>query len=79
MTARADIAHMPDWPRLLSRVQAAEYAGLSPNTFDQHIKVEPIRLGKRVLFDRLQLDRFIDTLSGVRRSREGWASRCELD
>lgn len=79
MTAAAQLAHLPDWPRLLSRAQAAEYAGVSPNTFDRHIKVAPLRFGKRVLYDRLAIDRFIDTLSGAKPSRAGWGSTCELD
>jgi hypothetical protein len=38
MTAkRADIGELPNWPRLLSREQAAAYVGLSPNQFVEEV------------------------------------------
>jgi hypothetical protein len=51
-------------PRLLTREQAAEYCGVSPNHFDQHCDVQPIRFGRRALFDRMALDEWIDKLQG---------------
>lgn len=52
-------------PRLLSRLQAAAYAGLSATEFDvwakQH-RLTPIRHGRRVLFDRQRLDLTIDRM-----------------
>jgi hypothetical protein len=52
-------------PRLLSRLQAAVYVGLSATEFDlwasrHHLK--SIRHGRRVLFDRHRLDLIVDRL-----------------
>jgi hypothetical protein len=52
-------------PRLLSRLQAAVYVGLSATEFDPWAKehrVKPIRRGRRVLWDRHRLDLVIDRL-----------------
>lgn len=72
---------MPDWPRLLSRQWAAAYLGVSPGHFDNHVRkaVQPVKLGKRCLYDRLNLDQFVDNLSGTGKSRVWRASQCELD
>ena len=47
-------------PRGLSRVQAAEYVGFSPSTFDAMVDEgtmpKPKRRGRRVVWDRLRLD-----------------------
>jgi hypothetical protein len=55
-------------PRLLSRMLAAVYVGLSPTEFDNWAKiyrVKPIRHGRRVLWDRHRLDLVIDMLFDV--------------
>lgn len=67
MTARkADLAGLPNWPRLLSRDHAAAYVGLSPNTFDDWAAGLPrLTFGKRLLWDRKVLDRHADNLSGL--------------
>jgi hypothetical protein len=48
---------------------AAFYVGLSPNTFKERVKngryPAPTYDGKRVLWDRLALDRAIDLDSGI--------------
>lgn len=65
MSAKAkDLEHLPDWPRMLSRDQAAAYCSLSPNAFDDHIRtlMDEIHLGRSVRFDRLKLDKIIDSL-----------------
>jgi hypothetical protein len=52
-------------PRLLSRLQAAAYVGLSATEFDAWAKqqrLKPIRHGRRVLFDRQRLDLIIDRM-----------------
>lgn len=54
---------MPNWPRLLSRVEAARYLGISPTFLDEH-GPKPKRLGRRVLFDIKDLDRWADALGG---------------
>jgi hypothetical protein len=47
-------------PRGLSRVQAAEYIGVGATTFDQMVSdgcmPKPKRIGRRVVWDRHQLD-----------------------
>ena len=60
MTARTeDLDGLPNWPRLLSREQAAAYLGVAPSTFDQ-LGFEPIEIGRRKLFDRNALDGWVD-------------------
>jgi predicted DNA-binding transcriptional regulator AlpA len=47
-------------PRGLSRVQAADYIGVSPTLFDQMVvdrrMPRPKRINSRVVWDRIQLD-----------------------
>lgn len=72
----------PNIPRrLLNEEQAAEYCGVSLNTFraqsgDGKPFPPSITLGKRKLYDRMALDRAIDALSGLDKpvSGEGWGS-----
>lgn len=52
---------MPDWPRLMSAPQAAAYLSLSETTIRENGPT-PKRYGKRVLFDRRDLDRWADAL-----------------
>lgn len=53
-------------PRGLSRVQAAEYVGVSPTKYDQMVVAglmpRPKRLGGRVVYDRLAIDRAFQAL-----------------
>jgi len=55
-------------PRGLSRLQAAEYVGLSPAKFDELVKEgkmpSPKRVGSRVLWDRLKVDEAFNALPG---------------
>lgn len=52
---------LPHWPRLMGVDLAARYLGVSPTTFKSlNIKSRPI--GRRVLWDRLDLDRYADAL-----------------
>lgn len=60
MTARA---HKAIEPRLLSTEQAASYCGLSAPTFQAECPVIPIRIRSRVLYDRAQIDRWVDSLA----------------
>lgn len=65
-------------PRLLSREQAAEYVGVSPTAFDELVPgtmPAPTRLGRRVLWDRHQLDRVVDRLAGASASSAGGRGR----
>jgi hypothetical protein len=54
-------------PRLLSRAEAAEYCGLSPNAFDQYVArvVPSLEFGRRNLWDIRALDRWLDRRSGL--------------
>jgi excisionase family DNA binding protein len=55
-------------PRGLSRMEAARYVGVSPNTLDKLIREGlmpgPKRVGSRVLWDRHQLDASFEDLPG---------------
>jgi excisionase family DNA binding protein len=58
------------WPRLLDIPDAAEYLNLSAKTIRNRLSdrenpfpVQPKRFGKRVLFDRKDLDRFVDEMN----------------
>ncbi|WOF43807.1 hypothetical protein KNJ79_02250 [Sphingopyxis indica] len=59
--ARAE--HLPYWPRLMNRPLAAAYLGIG----ETKLTIEgpaPKRLGKRVLYDIRDLDRWADALDG---------------
>lgn len=61
MTARReDISTLPNWPRGLSREQAAAYLGVSAETFRRHVGIAPRRIGTRCVWDRLDLDIWFD-------------------
>ncbi len=65
--ARADLRDLPDWPRLLSREQAAAYLGVSVNMLESRIGnpfPAPLRIGGRKVFDRRALDKAVDQLTG---------------
>lgn len=57
-------------PRLLSSSLAAEYLGISERSFirllDDHILLNPVRIGRRVLWDKKVLDLYVDYLSNFR-------------
>jgi hypothetical protein len=58
-------------PRLLSIEETANYLSIAPKTIRNRLgpkapdpfPVKPKRIGKRVLFDRRDLDRYIDELA----------------
>lgn len=50
-------------PRLLSKCQAAAYCGVGSGLFASHCPVIPIKLGGRVLYDRVAIDKWIDARS----------------
>lgn len=65
--ARHKVLPLPT-ARLLSREEAAAYAGVSPTTFDK-LRIEgvmpgPVRLYSRTLWDVRALDAAIDCLPG---------------
>ena len=59
----------PPVKRMLSRVEAAAYCGVSPSTFDKMQKDGltplPLKVYARNLFDRHKLDAALDALSGT--------------
>lgn len=59
--------------RLLNRRDAAAYCGLPVRNFAKNIRIRPIRLGPHELWDRAELDRWIDAMKGGERKTEDWA------
>ncbi|NFV80061.1 hypothetical protein [Magnetospirillum aberrantis] len=57
------LENLPNWPRLMSVDQAAAYCGLSGEAFRQHVTVQPLRFGRRVLYDRMKIDSWLDEIS----------------
>ena len=70
-------------PRLLSREQAARYLGLSPNQFEIEVAAGtwpaavPLRRTRRKLWDRVELDRALDSRLTVSVDPGGWDERRE--
>jgi hypothetical protein len=58
------------WPRLLDIEQTGEYLSIAPKTIRNGLArdaktpfpIKPKRYGKRVLFDRKDLDRYVDSI-----------------
>lgn len=66
-----------DCPRGLSRVEAARYVGVSPNTFDKLVAdgrmPQPKEIGARRVYDRAKLDSAFDALGdGAEGERNDW-------
>lgn len=61
MTDRAQLSAGSS-PRLLDRRAAAAYCGVSPGSFETHVPVPAIRVGRRRLWDIRALDRWIDSV-----------------
>ena len=58
---------LPHWPRLLGAELAARYVGVSRSSFLAQVGriwPSPKRIGRRVLFDRIELDKTVDGLAG---------------
>jgi predicted DNA-binding transcriptional regulator AlpA len=64
MTTRIDVLRDLPWPRGLSLEEAATYTGVSPNTFLAEVKSglwpAPERRGRRIIWDRSEIDAFWD-------------------
>lgn len=56
---------LPGWPRLMDRRLAAAYCGVSINHFLLHVPVDPVILGTKKLWDRRQIDRWLDRDEGM--------------
>ncbi|RKE53211.1 MULTISPECIES: helix-turn-helix domain-containing protein [unclassified Sphingomonas] len=55
---------LPDWPRLMPLRLACAYFGVCDRTF-RKLGIAPRRIGRRVLWDRHDLDRFADGMAGM--------------
>lgn len=65
-----DAASLPlPSPRCLSREQAAAYLGIGV-TLLASLSVRPVRLGRRLLYDRVDLDAWLDEHKGRGRAVE---------
>lgn len=67
--------------RLIGRKSAAAYLGISVNHFARHIEphLDAVPgIGRRVLFDRIDLDNLIDTLKRADKAG-GWFDQCNLE
>ena len=54
---------------MLTRQEAADYCGFaSVDGFEAHIPVSPVKFGKLVRYDRVDLDAYLDGLSQFRPS-----------
>lgn len=62
-------------PRGLCLEEAAAYVGVSPNTFAEEVKnrrlPEPLRLGRRRIWDKKALDAWLDGLSKLTNDKMG--------
>jgi predicted DNA-binding transcriptional regulator AlpA len=72
---------MPDWPARMGEDMAAIYLGVSETTLRAGVASgrypRPIREGKRLLWARCQLDRFVQAQFGIASEQEegrGWAA-----
>ena len=62
---KPELADLPEWPRLLSATHAGAYLGIHEMTFQQgvgSIWPEPVRVGRRKLWDRAALDQAVERL-----------------
>jgi len=87
MTTRTNLAHLPAWPRLLTRGQAAAYCQLHPDKFESACPVKPIRLHDSASqqsrrWDRHAIDAWLDRLGGGRDAagdRQHWIAQIDAD
>lgn len=63
------IALMPDWPARMGEDMAALYLGVSETAFRDGVAAgrypAPVNEGRRKLWARVQLDRFVESQFGV--------------
>ena len=65
---KPELADLPEWPRLMSATHAGAYLGIHEMTFQQgvgSIWPEPMRIGRRKLWDRAALDRSVEALAAA--------------
>lgn len=66
---------LPNWPRLMSEPQAAAYLSIGKTTLRTKGPA-PKREGRRVLYDRLDLDRWADRLGEQPGEDVDYAAEC---
>ncbi|MCB0263813.1 MAG: helix-turn-helix domain-containing protein [Calditrichia bacterium] len=62
-----NVSHLPKG-RLLSVIEAAEYLSISRSQIYNLMhkeEIRPVKIGRRVLFDRLDLDNYINGLKAA--------------
>jgi hypothetical protein len=67
---KRNLVVVKEWPRLMDLPTAAAYIAMSPKTLRNRLsrkaedpfEVKPKRRGRKVLFDRLDLDKYADSL-----------------
>jgi hypothetical protein len=72
---------LPHWPARMGEEMAAAYLGISASTLRAGSAVgrypKPVRDGKRVLYAKVQLDRFVMAQFGIAADNQegrGWAA-----
>lgn len=66
--------------RLLTKEQAADYCGISVNSFLAHVKVPAVKIGSSVRYDRRALDRWADSRGHFEPlSGDDWLERLDED
>ena len=77
MASRKDVLPLSLPPRGLSRLEAAQYIGVSPTTFDQMVAdgrmPKPKRIGRRAIWDRQLLDLYFTALPDENDRDDIWA------
>lgn len=73
---------LPDWPRLMNADLAAAYCGgVSIPHFIKHCPVAPRKFGSRKLWDRKQIDAWLDeeiAIDDPRQTTEYWLDQIDL-
>lgn len=64
---------------LLTTDEAADYCGVSVNSFRAHVRVAPVKIGKSVRYDRRALDQWAANQNGSPLSGEDWLGKLDAD
>lgn len=60
--SRSAATRLPFWPRLMGAEMACQYLGVSAGTF-RSLNIRCGNIGRRVVWDRVDLDRYADRIS----------------
>lgn len=64
---------------LLDVKQAADYCGVSVNTFRAHVRVTPVKIGSLVRYDRRALDRWAANQNASPATGDDWLGKLDED